>query len=254
MSIPLRHPAPFIENEQAHPRAGSAVLVQLAPVHVPYTPPQRRRERHPFGLLIVVGLHVLLAAVLLTAKLNTAQVKVSQVAVKTLEPPPPPPVKPQDLPNPPRTPLHQAVAPIPDVIVDRPDTITVARQEAPAAAHAAPVAPPAKDENAGNDYARIPARPTRIDAGAAGCRPQYPHTAQRNLVTGITKLRFTVDAAGHVVGVEVLQPSGKLRENRAMDQAAIDALSQCPVTVGIDAMGNAVGGTVSVNYVWSIID
>ena len=254
MSIPLRHPAPFIENEEAHSRAGLALLVQPQQVPVHFALPQRRDERHPVGLLIVVGLHVLLAGALVTARLNTERVRVTQMPVKILEPPPPEPIKPQDLPKPTQTPVHQAVAPIPEVVVDRPDSITVARQEAPAAPPAAPVAGPARDDDAGSASARIPARPTRIDAGAASCRPQYPHTAQRNLVTGITKLRFTVDATGHVASVQVLEPSGHLRENRAMDQAAIDALSQCPVTVGIDAMGRPVGGTVSVNYRWTIID
>jgi TonB family protein len=76
--------------------------------------------------------------------------------------------------------------------------------------------------------------------------------AEREGVSGITRLRIAVDATGHVTGATLLQASGRLRQNRDMDRAAIEALSQCPVTAGNDEFGRPVGGTVDVNCKWTI--
>ena len=206
-------------------------------------------DRHPVGLLVVVALHVLLAAALLTARLDKGPSQVLQVALAKIDEVRPPPPKPRELPDPPRSPLRQLVVPVPEVVVERPaDTIQAARQEAPPAA-AAPA--PAKGDNGGSLLPRVEAQPTRLNAGAAECRPVYPHVAEREGVTGITKLRFIVDAAGRV-SAQLLQSSGPLRQNRRMDEAAIEALSHCPVQVGTDESGRPVGGTVDVNYKWTI--
>jgi TonB family protein len=100
---------------------------------------------------------------------------------------------------------------------------------------------------------RAAAHGVRIDAGNQQCRPVYPHVAEREGVTGITKVRITIDATGRVSGAQILEPSGKRRENRNMDQAAIEALSQCPVAAGVDELGRPVGGAVDINYKWSIL-
>ncbi len=148
-------------------------------------------------------------------------------------------------------PLHPAVVPVPNVVVDRPDSIQAATLAAPSAPPGATAPAPAGGDDGGSLLARVPAQPARINAGATECRPVYPHVAEREGVTGITKLRFTVDAAGRV-SAELLQSSGPLRQNRRMDEAAIEALSHCPVTVGSDELGRPVGGTVDVNYKWTI--
>ena len=221
----------------------------IAPLN--YALSQRGATRHPVGLLVVVGLHVLLAAALLTARLNASAPKVLQVALTKIDVAPPPPPKPAVLPDAPKTLLRQLVAPVPQVVVDHPDAIQVAAPTAPPASPGPAAPAPATDGDSGSSLLRVPARPTRISAGDPSCRPVYPHIAEREGVSGITKLRFTVDAAGHV-SAQLLETSGPLRENRRMDQAAIDALSHCPVTVGTDELGRPVGGTVDVNYKWTI--
>lgn len=208
-------------------------------------------ERHPVGLLVVIGLHVLLAAALLTARLDAGPPPVVQVALTRIADAPPPPPKPRELPDAPRVPLHPAVVPVPNVVIDRPDSIQAATLTAPSAPPGATAPAPARGDDGGALLARVPAQPARLNAGATECRPVYPHVAEREGVTGITKLRFTVDAAGRV-SAELLQSSGPLRQNRRMDEAAIEALSHCPVTVGTDALGRPMGGTVDVNYKWTI--
>ena len=236
-AIPPRTPVPAEHAEE----------VFSSPAFAP-----RRHDRHPVGLAIVVGVHLLLAAALLTARLHAGPPAVMQVELKTIDDTVPPPPRPQQLPDAPKTLLHPAVAPIPDVVVDRPETIQVARQEAPAAPLAVTAPAPAKgDGDALSTLSRVAVHPAHIDAGDPRCRPSYPHIAEREGVTGITKLRFTVAADGRV-SAELLQTSGPLRENRRMDQAAIEALSHCPVTVGTDEAGRPVGATVDVNYKWTI--
>jgi TonB family protein len=209
-------------------------------------------RRHPVGLLVVVGLHVLLAAAMLTARLDAGPSPAVPVALTKIDETRPPPPKPQELPVPPRSPLRQLVVPVPEVVVERPaETLQAVRQEAPAAPPAVAAPAPAKGDDGGSLLPRVPAQPTRLNAGAAECRPVYPHIAEREGVTGITKLRFVVDAAGHV-SAQLLQSSGPLRQNRRMDEAAIEALSHCPVQVGTDDFGRPVGGTVDVNYKWTI--
>ncbi len=76
--------------------------------------------------------------------------------------------------------------------------------------------------------------------------------AQRAGATGVTRIRFSVDASGRIAGSQILQSSGPTRENRMMDKAAADALAQCPLQVGTDDMGRPVGTTTDVEYVWRL--
>lgn len=213
---------------------------------------QPRADRHPVGLLIVVALHVLVAAAMLTARLRSATEVSAPPPLTKIEPPPPPAVTPHDLPEPPKTTLHPLVVPVPDVVVDRTEpTLQAALQPAPSAAPAA-AAPAAQPGPGAADGVRVATRSVHIDAGNKACRPRYPHVAEREGVTGITRLRISIDATGHVTGAELLEASGRQRQNRNMDQAAIEALSECPVTAGNDEYGRPVGGTVEINYKWTI--
>ena len=230
---------------QASGKSGPSV-----PAPLNYALSQRGARRHPIGLAVVVVVHVLLAAAILTARLDAGPPALVQVALTKVDAPPRPKPKPQQLPDAPRTPLHPLETPVPEVVFDRPDALQAATPTA-APALPGPASPAPATGDTGSSLPPVEARAVRINAGDASCRPQYPHIAEREGVTGITKLRFTVDAAGHV-SAQLLQTSGPLRQNRRMDEAAIEALSQCPVTVGTDEFGRPVGGTVDVNYKWSI--
>ena len=70
--------------------------------------------------------------------------------------------------------------------------------------------------------------------------------------TGITRIRFSVDATGRIAGSQILQSSGSSREHRLLDRAAAEALAQCPVQVGTDESGRPVGTTTDVEYVWTL--
>ncbi len=211
-----------------------------------------RADRHPVGLAIVIGLHVLLAAAMLTARLRGAPVAPAPPPLAKIEQPPPAPPPSHDLPPPPQALLHPLVAPVPEVVADRPEPGVQAVAPAPVAA-AAPAPAPAKAGPVATDATRAAAHGVRIDAGNQACRPVYPHVAEREGVEGVTKLRITVDAGGRVTGAEILQASGRLRQNRNMDQAAIEALTQCPVAAGVDEFGRPVGGAVEINYKWTIL-
>ena len=216
--------------------------------------PQRRTDRHPVGLFIVVGLHVLLAAVLLSARLATTRSEPPPIALKPIDAPPPVQPKPTELPK------VQTVLPkqqqlliptLPTMPDPTPDTVTGKTDD-----HAAKpdLVASIGDDNTVHERAipHFTPRHASLNAGAAQCRPSYPAAAQRAGATGVSRLRFSVDAQGHIGGVQILQSSGLTREHRLMDRAAAEALAQCPATPGTDEQGRPVGGTADVEYVWSL--
>ena len=214
---------------------------------------QRPADRHPVGILVVVGLHVLLAAALVTAKLAQPASQPPQAVLTPLDRVKPPEPKVDPLPDPPKQTLRPLFAetppiptePPPDVIAAPPDD----HADRPGPTVVADIGKPV-DDSAHNP--RVTPRAARIDAGAAQCRPDYPAAAQRAGVTGVTRIRFSVDATGRIAGSVIVKPSGASRENRMMDKAAAEALAQCPVQVGTDEMGRPVGTTTDVDYVWSL--
>lgn len=214
---------------------------------------QRRTDRHPVGLLIVVGLHVVLAAALLSARLPQSPPHETFVPLQPIdEPVKPPPPKPKE-PPPPTTPLPRTTIIVPPVIIETvdppPDTIAVDRKVDTSPPVVASVG---TDADAVHQPVRVEPRAARIQAGAAQCHPDYPAAAQRAGATGSTRIRFTVDALGRIAGSQILHASGSTREHRLMDQAAAAALARCPVQVGTDEQGRPVGTTTDVEYVWSL--
>ena len=214
---------------------------------------QRRTDRHPVGLLTVVGLHVVLAGALLSARLVKGPAERPPIDLRPLDPVKPVATKPVDLPRPQQPVLHPPlVTPPTQIVVEKtPETIAAPPDTGDRPVTAAS-AGPGDDPAAHEQPTRVTPRPARIDAGAARCRPEYPAAAQRAGATGTTKIRFSVDAAGRISGSQILQSSGSTRENRLMDRAAAEALAQCPVQVGTDEMGRPMGTTTDVVYVWSL--
>ena len=214
---------------------------------------QRQTDRHPVGLLVVVGLHVLLAAGLVTAKLARSPTEAPPVVLTPIDPVKPPEPKVQRLPDPPKQTLHPLVAEPPSIPINPPPDTIVAplddHAERPGPTLVVDAGKPV-DDSVHNP--RDTPRAARIDAGAAQCRPDYPAAAQRAGVTGVTRIRFSVDANGRIAGSAILKASGASRENRMMDKAAAEALAQCPVQVGTDEMGRPVGTTTDVDYVWNL--
>jgi len=214
---------------------------------------QRPVHRHPVGILVVVGLHVLLAAALLTAKLADRPGEPSQAVLKPLDPLKPPEPRPDPLPEPPKQALHPLFAETPPIPIDPPPDVIAAppddHADTPGPTVVADIGKPA-DESAHDP--RVTPRAAHIDAGAAQCRPDYPAAAQRAGITGVTRIRFSVDAGGRIAASVIVKPSGASRENRLMDKAAAEALAQCPVQVGTDEMGRPVGTTTDVDYVWRL--
>ena len=213
----------------------------------------RPTGRHPVGLVVVVGLHALLAAVLVSARLANKPGEPPPIALTPLDPVKPIRKTTEPLPDPARPKLPTLVIPTPIIPTEpAPDTIAAKVDDHPGK-HDVVVAEVGKhDDDSLHDVARVLARAARIDAGAAQCRPDYPAAAQRAGATGITRIRFSVDASGRIAGSQILQSSGTTRENRMMDKAAADALAQCPVQVGTDDLGRPVGTTTDVEYVWRL--
>lgn len=215
---------------------------------------EHRTDRHPVGIMVVIGLHVALGAALLSARLRTppapprvVELKPVDEAMKKLEP-----TKQLD---PPKQVLPDRVLRIPDDFkTDEPDPLHAERvvDDKPVADPPLVVVASIKGDGEKHDTPHFTPRHTVLDAGAVQCRPSYPAAAQRAGAEGISRIRFTVDAAGHVVGAQILQASGASREHRLMDKAAAEALAQCPVTMGIDEQGRPVGGMADVEYRWSL--
>ena len=235
-------------------RPQRAPAANLEDLRMSFALSQRRTDRHPVGLLIVIGLHVVLGAALLSAKLQRDVPREIFVMKPIDEPVKPPPPQPVDLPPPPPRVLPHDTLLVPEVdLVDPPptDTIVVERRDE------APLQPPVQVASIGGpDMVRqaphIEPRAAHINAGAAQCHPEYPAAAQRAGATGSTRIRFTVDALGRIAGSQIVHASGSTREHRLMDQAAAAALAQCPVQVGTDDQGRPVGTTTDVVYDWSL--
>jgi protein TonB len=215
---------------------------------------QRNPGKHPTGLIIVVIMHVLLAYALVSGLAKKVVDKVMVTETKVVDaPPPPPPPPPKDLPPPPKNlPPPPVYVPPPPVDVPPPpvqnqiQTTTVMpppaqEKRVEATAPPAPPAPPAPV-----------ARAAIINANDPACKPEYPPAALRAQASGVSRIRFTVDASGKVTAADVVGSSGPTRENRLLDNAAKAALATCPFQAGIDSSGQKIGTQVEVSYAWKL--
>ncbi|NRF70881.1 energy transducer TonB [Aquincola sp. S2] len=172
--------------------------------------------------------------------------------IEEVKPPPPPP--PENLPPPPKmAPPPPSFVPPPEVQIANPPpapAITVTREAPPPAPPVALAPPPAPTAPPAPVAPRV-AVAAQINVNACD-KPEYPAAATRAEATGVTKIRFTVDAAGKVSKAEVEKASGASREHRLLDRAAVEALSKCPFKPGTDETGKPVGATTVVEYHWKL--
>ena len=224
-----------------------------------YAQSQRNPGKHLSGFAIVVVLHVILGYALVMG-LGRKIVEVIKAPIETkiieeVKPPPPPP--PENLPPPPKmAPPPPSFVPPPEIQINLPkqeptiSATNVPPPPAPPLQMSPPPAPPAPPAP--------PPPPTRQAVAAqinvGDCeRPEYPAAARRADATGVTRIRFTLDATGKVTKAEVEKPSGTSREHRQMDRAAVEALSKCPGKPGTDEQGRPVGiSQTVVEYVWKL--
>jgi protein TonB len=167
---------------------------------------------------------------------------------------PPPPPEPA-LPQPRSTVPPLYVAPLPDevhIATPQEPTVTGSPNIVPADKGWSDLGARTSDA-AASTAPRAVARPAIANVQA--CAPggaDYPAAARRAEATGLTRLRFTIDASGTMVRSEVLKSAGSTREHRQLDKVAQDKLSGCHFTAGTDELGRPMGGTFEVDYVWRL--
>ncbi len=219
-----------------------------------YAQAQRNPGKHLTGIGIVIVMHLLLGYALVTG-LARKVVEVIKAPIETkiieeVKPPPPPETPP---PPPPKMALPPpSFVPPPEVQIANPPpapTITVQTTTPPPAAPVTIAPPPGPVASA----PAVAARPAVIDVSTCE-KPSYPPAAARAEAKGTTKIRFTVDASGHVDASKttIERSSGMSREHKLLDRAAVEALSKCRFKPGTDAEGRPVGGYSIVDYVWNL--
>ena len=223
-----------------------------------YAEQQRNPGKHAIGIGFVIVLHILLGWALLNGLARTViEVIKGPIDTKIIEEVKPPPPPPENLPPPPKfAPPPPSFVPPPEVVVNPPPapapTITVTTvAPPPAPVVIAPPAPPAPPPAPAPPS--VAARPAI--GNVASCAPgpdDYPVVAIREEATGITKIRFRVDASGKLAASEVGKSAGGSRAHKALDRVAVTKLSECSFRPGIDETGKAVGGTFDVEYVWKL--
>lgn len=215
---------------------------------------QRRPGKHLVAFSVVVVLHLLLGYALVSGLarrvIEVVKAPIETKIIEEVKPPPPPP---ENLPPPPKfAPPPPSFVPPPEVVVNPPPvqqpTITTTQETPPPPAPVqlapAPPAPPSPVRAAKPAIANVQAcAPTGDD---------YPPAAARAEATGTTKVRFTIDGTGKLVKAEVVKSAGSSREHKQLDRVAVDKLSTCKFTPGIDENGRPAGGTFDVEYVWKL--
>lgn len=223
-----------------------------------YAQQQRNPGKHLTGFSVVVVLHIILGWALVNGLarkiVEVVKAPIETKIIEEVKPPPPPP--PENLPPPPKTaPPPPSFVPPPEVQIANPPpapSITVTREVPPPAAPVT-IAPPPGPPTPPAPPPRAAAKPAI--ANVQQCAPKgddYPPAALRAEATGTTKVRFVIDGAGKLIKSEVVRSAGSSREHRLLDRVALEKLSSCNFTPGIDENGKPAGGTFEVDYVWKI--
>jgi len=217
-----------------------------------YAEQQRDPAKHAVGIGVVIVMHVILGYALLNGLARTViDVIKGPIETKIIEEAKPPPPPPENLPPPPKfAPPPPSFVPPPEVVINAPPTpaptiTTTAIAPPPTAVVIAPPQPEAPP---------APARvaPVAAITNVADCKPTYPAAAVKADATGTTKIRFTIDASGKLIGAVVLKSAGLSRAHKELDRAAVSGLSECVFRPGRDENGKAVGAFADVEYVWKL--
>ena len=223
-----------------------------------YAEQQRNPQKHAVGIGIVIVLHIVLGYALLHGLARSViEVIKGPIETKIIEETKPPPPPPENLPPPPKfAPPPPSFVPPPEVIVNAPQT------PAPTITTTTVAPPPTQVVIAPQVTAPAPAAPApaRVAARPAignvqSCAPgpdDYPAAALKEEATGTTRVRFTVDGTGKLSAAEVVRSAGASRAHKALDRVAVQKLSECRFSPGIDENGRAVGGSFDVEYVWKL--
>ena len=222
-----------------------------------YAEQQRNPKKHAVGIGIVIVLHIVLGYALLHGLARSViEVIKGPIETKIIEEAKPPPPPPENLPPPPKfAPPPPSFVPPPEVIVNAPPTpaptITTTTVAPPPTAVV--IAPQSAAPSTAPAPARVAARPAIGNVQACAPGPDdYPAAALKEEATGTTRVRFTVDGGGKLSAAEVVRSAGASRAHKALDRVAVQKLSECKFSPGIDENGRAVGGSFEVEYVWKL--
>ncbi|MDP5008164.1 MAG: TonB family protein [Glaciimonas sp.] len=201
------------------------------------------------GISVVILLHVLIVYALFTG-LARKVVEVIQKPVETRlipeliipDKPPPPPKKPKM-----ETPAPKAKAPPPPFVP--PPEVRVAAPAQQVIAAQSNVAPPTRDlpPPAPPVVAKGPAHTAPTAAMSSCSKPEYPRQSLQDEEEGTVTLEFTISPQGRVISSGVARSSGF----KALDRAALAALSQCSFKPGTEN-GEAVEAKTKMQYVWKL--
>ena len=91
-------------------------------------------------------------------------------------------------------------------------------------------------------------RRATLDLNDSSCHAKRP--AQTWDAHGTTIVQFIVDEHAHVVQSRVYESSGVSRAHSILDEAALQAIANCPFHAGLDEAGHPLGGTFWGAYHW----
>ena len=225
-----------------------------------YAEQQRNPQKHAVGIGIVIVLHIVFGYALLHGLARSViDVIKGPIETKIIEETKPPPPPPENLPPPPKfAPPPPSFVPPPEVIVNAPQTpaptiTTTTVAPPPTQVVIAPQVTVPAPAPAAPAPARVAARPAIGNVQACAPGPDdYPAAALKEEATGTTRVRFTVDGTGKLSAAEVVRSAGASRAHKALDRVAVQKLSECKFSPGIDENGRAVGGAFDVEYVWKL--
>ena len=225
-----------------------------------YAEQQRNPQKHAVGIGVVIVLHIVFGYALLHGLARSViDVIKGPIETKIIEETKPPPPPPENLPPPPKfAPPPPSFVPPPEVIVNAPQTpaptiTTTTVAPPPTQVVIAPQVTVPAPAPAAPAPARVAARPAIGNVQACAPGPDdYPAAALKEEATGTTRVRFTVDGTGKLSAAEVVRSAGASRAHKALDRVAVQKLSECKFSPGIDENGRAVGGAFDVEYVWKL--